>query len=174
MKSIHTGTLSTTTPTRILPREMQPIPRSMNFVHSHSLGPEITTIEGGPSNLKNSTLMFKLHNGRCNSSDDVSMISKHDREKEFQSNCDCGNSPSSSLTVSCTCKSLGDVQQNHTIEWKVDKVNEIPPYFYIERAHEYIDDSPPSEISKRISECFKQENESISVVYDNEEVRWNA
>jgi hypothetical protein len=171
MKSVHTGASSTSP--RILPGEMQPIPRSMNFVHSHSLGPGITTVEGGPSgNLKKSTLLFKIHNGRCSSSDDISIISKHDREKEFRSKCDCcGNAPSSSLTVSCTCKSHDDIQS--TIEWKVDKVNEIPPYFYIERAHEYIDDLPPSEISKRISECFKQENESISVVYDDDEVRPN-
>lgn len=166
MKSVHTGAFKTSP--RILPGEMQPIPRSMNFAHSHSLGPGITTIEGGPNSHKKSTLMFKIHNGRCSSNNDISMISKHDRETELRSNCDCcGNSRTSSLTVSCACKSLGDVK--HTFEWRVDKVNEIPPYFYIERAHEYIDDLPPSEISKRISDCFKQENDSISVVYDDDE-----
>eukprot|EP00557_Chaetoceros_sp_GSL56_P002673 CAMPEP_0176497070 /NCGR_PEP_ID=MMETSP0200_2-20121128/11525_1 /TAXON_ID=947934 /ORGANISM="Chaetoceros sp., Strain GSL56" /LENGTH=244 /DNA_ID=CAMNT_0017895053 /DNA_START=216 /DNA_END=950 /DNA_ORIENTATION=- len=140
----------------------------MTFVHSHSEGPGIRAIEGGPNNLKKSTLMFKIHDGRCSRNDDISMISKHDREKELRRTCDCGNSPSSSLTVSCACKSFNDVE-NGTMEWRVDKVNEIPPYFYIERAHEYIDDLSPSEISKRISDCFNQENESISVVYDDDE-----
>jgi len=57
------------------------------------------------------------------------------------------------------------------IEWNVNHVHEIPSYFCIERSHEYYDDLSPSEISKRISDCFGTMQEMISVTYDNDQVR---
>jgi hypothetical protein len=53
-------------------------------------------------------------------------------------------------------------------EWEVKKVEEVPFYFHIEKAHEYITGLEPIEISKRISDCFSGEQDKWNISYDNE------
>lgn len=71
----------------------------------------------------------------------------------------------------CVCREIlnpDNMIHDDATKWNVDDVSEISGYIKIERCHEYINDSSPNEIAKRITTCFEKEKESFSVHYDNE------
>ncbi len=53
--------------------------------------------------------------------------------------------------------------------WNVDQVEEMDPFFPIERSHEVIEDMTPSEIAINVYNFLA--SQSIDAVYDDEEVR---
>jgi hypothetical protein len=168
INSIDTATLS---PARNISSEMQPILKRMDFSRSQSLQVRSGITHGSSIGLAKPALMFKIHPHR------ISASKSSDRDRacpkcdnlQNQSTCDCDHASIKSL-------SSGAMENDHVEEeneWNVEQVHEIPSYFCIERSHEYYDDLTPSEISKRISDCFGTMQEMISVTYDNDQVRMN-
>ena len=54
-------------------------------------------------------------------------------------------------------------------DWNVKQVEEISPFFYVEKSHEVIKGKTASEIATDVCNFLK--NNSIDAVYDDEEVR---
>lgn len=162
INSIDTATLS---PARIISAEMQPILKRMDFARSQSLPVRSGVNHGSSIGLAKPALMFKIHPYRISASKSDRTCPKCD-DLQNQSTCDCSHASK--------IASSGAMVKDHAEEeneWNVEQVNEIPSYFCIERSHEYYDDLTPSEISKRISDCFGTMQEMISVTYDNDQVR---
>ncbi len=53
--------------------------------------------------------------------------------------------------------------------WNVDQVEEINPFFPVERSHEVIEGMSPSEIAINVYNFLA--SQSIDAIYDDEEVR---
>jgi len=140
----------------------------MDFTRSRSLPVRSGNTHGSPIGLAKPALLFKIHPYR------ISASKSSDRscpkcDDLHQSTCDCDRASKIS--------SSGAMEKDHAeeeIEWNVNHVHEIPSYFCIERSHEYYDDLSPSEISKRISDCFGTMQEMISVTYDNDQATANV
>ena len=49
--------------------------------------------------------------------------------------------------------------------WNVDKIDEISPFYHLERSHEYIQNKTPKEVASQISDCLKKEFAIVS--YDD-------
>jgi hypothetical protein len=140
----------------------------MDFARSQSLPVRSGITHGSSIGLAKPALMFKIHPYRISASKSDRTCPKCD-DLQNQSTCDCSHASK--------IASSGAMVKDHAEEeneWNVEQVNEIPSYFCIERSHEYYDDLTPSEISKRISDCFGTMQEMISVTYDNDQATANV
>ena len=52
--------------------------------------------------------------------------------------------------------------------WKIERVQQISPFYHLERSHKYISEKSPFMVSSLISECLKKE--FAIVHYDNIQV----
>jgi len=164
--SINTIDTATLSPARNISAEMQPTLKRMDFSRSQSLPVRSGITHGSSIGLAKPALMFKIHPHRISASKSSDRACPKCDDLQNQSTCDCDHASKMS--------SSGAMEKDHAEEeneWNVEQVHEIPSYFCIERSHEYYDDLTPSEISKRISDCFGTMQEMISVTYDNDQVR---